>query len=122
MRCVMPTLLNFTLGIASSNCSASGPLECTDLHLFVNAILFQKVIKTAPRMGIHFSCLGLVVEDAAGPAAMAGIQPGDLLMAINGKPVTRINQVREMVAKSDKSWALLIQRDGNKIFVPVRIG
>lgn len=65
---------------------------------------------------------GLVVEDAAGPAAMAGVQPGDLLVAINGKPVTSIDEVRQMVAKSDKSLALLIQRDGNKIFVPVRIG
>jgi serine protease Do len=30
--------------------------------------------------------------------------------------------VRQAVSKSDKSVALLIQRDGNKIFVPVRIG
>ena len=65
---------------------------------------------------------GLLVEGAAGPAAMAGVQAGDLLIAINGKPITGIDQVREIVAKSDKSVALLIQRDGNKIFVPVRIG
>ena len=31
-------------------------------------------------------------------------------------------QVREAVANSGKSVALLIQRDGNKIFVPVRVG
>ena len=65
---------------------------------------------------------GLVVEDAGGAAAMAGVQPGDVLLAINGKPVTNIEQVREIVAKSAKSVALLIQRDGNTIFVPVRIG
>ena len=33
-----------------------------------------------------------------------------------------VDQVREVVAKSDKSVALLIQRGGDKIFVPVRIG
>ena len=65
---------------------------------------------------------GLVVENAAGPAALAGVQPGDLLMGIDGKPVQSIEQVREAMAKSGKSVALLIQRDGNKIFVPVRIG
>ncbi|WP_295644755.1 DegQ family serine endoprotease [uncultured Methylibium sp.] len=65
---------------------------------------------------------GLVVENAAGPAALAGVQPGDLLMGIDGKPVQSIEQVREVMAKSGKSVALLIQRDGNKIFVPVRIG
>ncbi|MDF1485973.1 hypothetical protein PY257_12425 [Ramlibacter sp. H39-3-26] len=29
---------------------------------------------------------------------------------------------RAVVAKSDKSVALLIQRDGDKIFMPVRLG
>ena len=65
---------------------------------------------------------GLLVEDAAGPAALAGVQPGDVLLAVNGTPVESIDQVRAMVAKSNKSLALLIQRDGNKIFVPVRVG
>jgi serine protease Do len=65
---------------------------------------------------------GLLIEGAGGAAAMAGVQPGDLLMAVNGTPVTSIDQVRQVVAKADKSVALLIQRDGNRIFVPVRIG
>ncbi|NML16879.1 DegQ family serine endoprotease [Azohydromonas caseinilytica] len=65
---------------------------------------------------------GLVVEDASGPAARAGVQPGDVLMAVNGTPVQNIEQVREVVAKSDKSVALLIQRGDSRIFVPVRIG
>lgn len=65
---------------------------------------------------------GLLVENAAGPAALAGVQPGDLLMGIDGKPVQSVEQVRDAVAKSGKSVALLIQRDGNKIFVPVRVG
>jgi len=43
-------------------------------------------------------------------------------LAVNGTPVKDIDQVREIVAKSTKSVALLIQRDGNKIFVPVRVG
>ncbi len=65
---------------------------------------------------------GLLVEDANGPAALAGVQPGDVLMAVNGTPVRSVEQVREVMAKSDRSVALLIQRDGNKIFVPVRVG
>jgi len=65
---------------------------------------------------------GLLVEDAGGPAALAGVQAGDVLMAVNGKPVSSIEQVRDAVAKGEKSVALLILRDGNKIFVPVRIG
>ena len=65
---------------------------------------------------------GLVVQQASGPAAMAGVQSGDVLISINGMPVRNIDQVRAAVAKSDKSVALLIQRGGDKIFVPVNLG
>ncbi len=65
---------------------------------------------------------GLWIENAAGPAAMAGVQSGDVLLAVNGTPAKTVEQVREAVAKSNKSVALLIERDGNKIFVPVRVG
>jgi serine protease Do len=65
---------------------------------------------------------GLLIEDAAGAAARAGVQAGDVLVAINGTPVTGIEQVRKAVASASKSVALLIQRNGSQIFVPVRIG
>jgi serine protease Do len=65
---------------------------------------------------------GLVIENASGAAAMAGVEAGDVLLAINGTPVKNIEQVRAAVAKSDKSVALLIQRGDSKIFVPVRLG
>ncbi len=65
---------------------------------------------------------GLVVEDADGPAANAGVQPGDVLLSINGRAVGSIDQVRDAVGKSSKSVALLIQRGSDKIFIPVRIG
>ncbi|MET3494316.1 Do family serine endopeptidase [Variovorax boronicumulans] len=66
---------------------------------------------------------GLLIEDAAGPSAQAGVQAGDVLLAINGTPAQSLDQVREVVAKAaNKSVALLIQRGEDKIFVPVRIG
>ncbi len=65
---------------------------------------------------------GLVIEQARGPAAAAGVQAGDVLLAINGAPAKDINQVREAMAKAGKSVALLIERNGDKIFVPVRLG
>jgi len=65
---------------------------------------------------------GLVIEDANGAAANAGVQPGDVLLSVNGRAVNTVDQVRDVVGKSSKSVALLIQRGANKIFIPVRIG
>ncbi len=66
---------------------------------------------------------GLLIEEAEGPAALAGVEAGDLLLAVNGTPVKSIEQARTALSKSGaKSVALLIQRGANKIFVPVRIG
>jgi serine protease Do len=62
---------------------------------------------------------GLVVEQVTGPAARAGIEAGDVLLAINGKPVSSIEQIRGVLKSQPKSVALLVQRDGNQIFVPV---
>jgi serine protease Do len=65
---------------------------------------------------------GLWVERCTGPAARAGVQPGDLLQTINGTPITSAEQARRLVAAAGKSVALLLRRDGERIFVPVRLG
>jgi len=65
---------------------------------------------------------GMVVENVEGPAARAGIETGDVLLAINGKPVQSVDQVKSVLSSKPKSVALLVQRDGEKIFVPVKLG
>jgi serine protease Do len=65
---------------------------------------------------------GLLVQDADGPAELAGVQAGDLLLAVNGTAVKSVEQVRSLVGASDHSVALLVQRGTDRIFVPVRIG
>jgi serine protease Do len=63
----------------------------------------------------------LVVEGAEGPAAIAGVEPGDVILAVNGVPVDSIGEFRTAVNASGATVALLIQRDDAQIFVPVRI-
>jgi serine protease Do len=65
---------------------------------------------------------GLLIERSAGPAAKAGIEPGDVLLSLNGVPVHNIGQVKEALSKAGKTVALLVQRGEDKIFVPVQIG
>jgi serine protease Do len=64
---------------------------------------------------------GLVVENAAGPAARAGIASGDVLLAVNGKPVNSVADVKKVLASKPKSVALLVDRNGDRIFVPVNL-
>jgi serine protease Do len=65
---------------------------------------------------------GLVVERASGPAAEAGIQPGDVVLAANGSPINNAEDLRGAVEKSKGHIALLIQRGDARLFVPVRVG
>lgn len=62
---------------------------------------------------------GLIVQNATGAAARAGIQPGDVVLSVNGEPVSSVDQLRALVAKAGKRVALLIQRDDARLFVPV---
>ena len=64
----------------------------------------------------------LVVEDADGPAAIAGVERGDVILAVNNRPVTSVGEFRTAVNASSGTVALLIQRDGAEIFIPVRTG
>ncbi len=65
---------------------------------------------------------GLVVNDVAGAAAQAGIEPGDVILAFNGTPVQSVAQLRDLVGKSSKHFALLVKREDATIFVPIDIG
>ncbi|WP_144162878.1 DegQ family serine endoprotease [Paraburkholderia sp. BCC1885] len=65
---------------------------------------------------------GLLVQQSGGAAESAGIQPGDVILAVNGRPVTSVDQLKQMIAQAGNSIALLIQRDNAQIFVPVDLG
>jgi len=66
----------------------------------------------------------LVVEQVSGPALAAGVQQGDIILAVNGKKVKTIADLQEAAKSSTKTKtvALLIQRgDSGQIYVPVRL-
>jgi serine protease Do len=67
---------------------------------------------------------GLVVEgvDDNGAAARAGIEPGDIVIAVNGQDVKSGKQLRTLIGQHKHHVALLIQRNGQQMFVPVDVG
>jgi serine protease Do len=64
---------------------------------------------------------GFVIEGVAGPAARAGVQPGDLLLAIDGQPVTSLAQLGVAANWTGRSVAILVQRGAMKLYVPLRL-
>lgn len=65
---------------------------------------------------------GLLIEDVTGAAELAGVQAGDLLIGINGKPVSTVAQVKAEAREAKQAIALQLLRDGNTLFVPLRVG
>ena len=64
---------------------------------------------------------GLYVEAASGPSARAGLQAGDVILAINGQTMSSVDQVRAVVASASSTVAMLLQRGAERMFVPVRV-
>jgi serine protease Do len=85
---------------------------------------------SSPRLGLSLrepaagepAAAGLRVEAVEGPAARAGIRPGDRILSVNGAPVSTVAQLRERVQGVEGEVALLIRRDEARIFVPLRLG
>jgi len=65
---------------------------------------------------------GLLVEQASGPAAQAGLRPGDVILAVNGTPVKSVDDLKRTVGKSNNTAALLIRRGASSLFVPLDVG
>lgn len=85
-------------------------------------------------LGLHMSAIppadrkelgidhGLLVEEAQGPAASAGIQPGDIILQWNNTPITSVDQFKALLAKHDKSKAvaLLVQREETTQYITLK--
>jgi len=64
---------------------------------------------------------GLLVQGVSGPAARAGVAPGDIVLQAGGKPVKSVEDLRA-ATRSAKTIALLVQRGERRLFVPLQVG
>ena len=71
------------------------------------------------RLGVDH---GLLVRSAQGPALRAGLQPGDVILAINDIPVTNINMFNaELGASAGRMVALLVKRGEMNLFLTLKL-
>ena len=65
---------------------------------------------------------GVLVQQVGGAAARAGVQNGDVILAINSDKVTNTKQLKKMIEKAPKHIAVLVKRGESEIFIPVQLG
>ncbi len=67
---------------------------------------------------------GVLVQSVTGPAERAGVQPGDVILAVNSEKVRDVDHFAALVKRNEgaKVLALLILRGDRTLFVPVKPG
>ena len=65
---------------------------------------------------------GLLVETVTGSAARAGIAPGDIIIAVNNEQIKSAEQMKRLANNSRGNVAVLVQRENQRIYLPLRIG
>lgn len=66
---------------------------------------------------------GLMVIDAQGSAAQAGIRRGDVVLGLNNAEVQNLEQFNKQLAAipNGKTVAVLVQRGDNTLYVPIKV-
>ncbi|MGK2952197.1 MAG: DegQ family serine endoprotease [Thiobacillus sp.] len=66
---------------------------------------------------------GLLVEEATGDAARAGMRADDILLAVNNNKVSTVEAFRKAIAAvpAGKSAAILVRRGETSLYIPLKI-
>ncbi len=113
--------LHAVLGEAASDKTASAEVpapsgETGRLGLAV------RPLERGERQSANIAAGGLVVEKVAGAAQRAGIEPGDVILSVNGRSVDSVEALRKLIDRDARHLALLVQRGSTRIFVPLQLG
>ena len=66
---------------------------------------------------------GVLIENAEGIAARAGLRRGDLILAVNNQEVKSVEELNRLLAPADKARtvALLVKRGDGSLYIPLKL-
>jgi serine protease Do len=66
---------------------------------------------------------GVLVENAEGAAAKAGIRRGDVIQAVNNQDVKSVEELNRLLSPVDRSRtvAVLIKRGEGSVYIPLKL-
>jgi uncharacterized iron-regulated protein len=80
-----------------------------------------------PRLGVTIQATesgkGVEVLEVmpGSPAAGSGLKKGDIILSVNAKPVSKVEEVQKAVAEGGSSLKILIKREGKRIVIDVKM-
>ncbi len=94
--------------------AATEPVRAAEIHSGLEGAEFENV-------GSGEGTPGVRVRDVApdSPAAQRGLEPGDIILRVNRKPVTTVDELREATA-DQKSLLLRIRRGNSELLLPIQ--
>lgn len=116
-----PVQLQVSLGVLAAETLASWEEAETDSGRLG---LVVREVRDEERATLGVAEGGVLVEQvSAGPGRTAGIQPGDILLRLDQKPIKDVRQFDRLVGglPVGKAMAVLLQRQGDTLFVALRL-
>ena len=120
-----PMTIHLTLGERPANLSVTPGVGKAPSEGALRGITVQNLTPDLrDQLGLPPSVRGVVISelDPSSPAAQAGIQPGDVIEAINRHPVNSVADFNRLAAEAKGQTLLRINRQGNGVFVVISPG
>lgn len=69
------------------------------------------------RLGLPLDLRGVVVTEVAGRALRTRLRPGDVILAVNGRPIATLEDFQAAAIRPSRNWAIEILRGGQRIAI-----
>ena len=105
----------------------AAPEQADGSGMLLGMTLAPVTDEAARRFGLAEGARGLIVTEvmADGPAAAAGIRPGDLVLEVARRPVASVQGMRDLVAAAReadvRALVIRVEREGSPLFLAVQL-